>query len=83
MTANAGVVKRVLLKTGNPKYDPGKLQWLGGWGEATNTVTIRKAAGVNSLKEEMEKEVILGAIGRSSNAFMMPALMNNTLGTKF
>tara|TARA_R110000787_G_scaffold93981_15_gene196521 strand:- start:367 stop:1407 length:1041 start_codon:yes stop_codon:yes gene_type:complete len=83
ITPNAGVVKRVLLKIGQPKYDPGKLQWLGGWGEATNTVTIRADAGVKSLKEAMEKEVILGAIGRSSNTFMMPALMNNTVGTKF
>jgi tripartite-type tricarboxylate transporter receptor subunit TctC len=83
MTPNAGVAKRVLLRIGKPKYDPSKLQWLGGWGEATNTVTIRKDAGVNSLKEAMEKEVILGAIGRSSNTYMMPALINNTLGTKF
>lgn len=83
ITPNAGIAKRVLLKIGKPKYDPLKLQWLGGWGEATNTVTIRKDAGINSLQEAMQKEVILGAIGRSSNTYMMPALMNNTIGTKF
>ena len=80
---NAGVTKRVVLGIGNPKYDPSKFQWLGGWGEATNTVTIRKDAGVMTLKEATEKQVILGAIGRSSNTYMIPSLMNNTLGTKF
>ncbi len=83
ITPNAGVTKRVLLKIGKPKYDPARWQWLGGWGEATNTVTIRKDAGVNSIKEAMQKEVVLGAIGRSSNTFMIPALMNNTIGTRF
>jgi len=83
ITPNAGVTKRVMLKIGKPKYDPAKWQWLGGWGEATNTVTIRKDAGVSSLKEAMQKEVVLGAIGRSSNTYMIPALMNNTIDTKF
>ncbi len=80
---NAGVTKRVVLGIGNPKYDPAKLQWLGGWGEATNTVTIRTDAGVKTLKEATQKQVILGAIGKSSNTYMIPSLMNNTIGTKF
>jgi len=83
MTPNAGVVKRVLLRIGKPKYDPAKWQWLGGWGEAVNTVTLRKDAGVLTLKQAMTKEAVLGAIGRSSNTYMIPSLMNNTIGTKF
>lgn len=80
---NAGITKRVVLGIGNPKYDPSKFQWLGGWGEATNTVTIRTDAGVKSLDEAKQKQVILGAIGKSSNTFMIPSLMNSALGTKF
>jgi len=83
ITPNAGVTKRVVLKIGNPKYDPAKFQWLGGWGEATNTITIRTDVGVKTLQEAMQKQVILGTIGRSSNTFMIPQLMNNTIGTKF
>jgi len=83
ITPNAGVVKRVLLKIGKPKYDPAKWQWLGGWGEAVNTVTLRKDAGILTLKQATEKQAVLGAIGRSSNTFMIPSLMNNTVGTKF
>lgn len=83
ITPNAGVTKRVLLRIGNPKYDPTKFQWLGGWGEAVNTITLRKDAGIHSLKQAMQKQVVLGAIGRSSNTYMIPSLMNNTIGTKF
>ncbi len=80
---NAGIAKRVLLRIGNPKYDPAKLQWLGGWGEAVNTITLRSDGPVKTLKEAMQKVAVLGAIGRSSNTFMIPSLMNNTIGTKF
>ena len=83
MTPNAGVAMRVLLKIGKPKYDPAKLQWLGGWGEAVNTVTLRSDAPVKTLKEAMSTQVVLGSIGKSSNTFMIPSLMNNTIGTKF
>ena len=80
---NAGVTKRVVLGIGNPKYDPSKMHWLGGWGEAVNTLTLRSDAPVKTIDEAKKKEAILGAIGKSSNTFMMPSLLNNVLGTKF
>ena len=83
LAPNAGVTKRVVLGIGNPKYDPRKLHWLGGWGEAVNTITLRADAPAKTLQEAMQKEVVLGAIGKSSNTFMMPSLMNNIVGTKF
>lgn len=83
ITPNGGIVERVLLGLGKPRYDPLKMHWLGGWGEAVNSITIRKDAGVNTIQEAMQKEVILGAIGRTSSTATIPQLMNNVLGTKF
>jgi tripartite-type tricarboxylate transporter receptor subunit TctC len=83
ITPNAGAALRVLLRIGNPKYDPAKFHWLGGWGEAINVVTVLKGSPASTLKEAADKEVILGAIGKSSNTYMIPALINNYLGTKF
>ncbi len=80
---NAGIDKRKLLKLTKAKYDPSKLQWLGGWGEATNTMTLRKDAGVHSIAQAKKKVAIVGAIGRSNNTYMLPSLLNNVLGTKF
>jgi tripartite-type tricarboxylate transporter receptor subunit TctC len=59
------------------------MHWVGGWGEAINTVALLKPSPVSTLKEAMEKEVVLGAIGKTSNTFLLPAMMNNLLGTKF
>ena len=83
ITPNGGIVERVVLGLGKPRYDPNKMHWLGCWGEAVNSITIRKDAGVNTIQEAMQKEVILGAIGRSSSTATIPQLMNNVLGTKF
>ena len=47
-------------------------------------MTLRKdIAPVKSLAEARTTEVILGAIGKSSNTYLIPALINNTLGTRF
>jgi tripartite-type tricarboxylate transporter receptor subunit TctC len=73
----------VLLRMGNPKYDPAKMQWLGGWGDATNTLTLLEGSPAKTLEEAKSKEVILGAIGKTSNTYLIPSLINNQLGTKF
>ncbi len=84
ITPNAGVALRVMLGIIKGAYDPTKFTWVGGWGEAANVLTLRKdIAPVMTLEEAKKKEVILGAIGRSSNTYLIPAMINNTLGTKF
>lgn len=83
LTPNAGAAARVLLDIGNPKYDPAKFRWLGGWGEAVNTLTVLKGSPASTIEEAKKKELVLGAIGKSSNTYLIPALISNTLGTKF
>jgi tripartite-type tricarboxylate transporter receptor subunit TctC len=83
ITPNPGVGLRVLLKIGNTKYEPEKFTWLGGWGDAANTLTLVEPAPVKTVEEAKNKEVILGAIGKNGNSYWIPALMNSQLGTKF
>jgi len=83
LTPNAGIDKRVVLKIGNPKYNPAEFQWLGGWGEAVNTLTLRSDAPAKTMEEAKRTEIILGAIGKSSNTYMIPSLIKEVLGTKF
>jgi hypothetical protein len=64
--------------------DAGAACDIGGWGESVNTVTLRKdIATANSVAEAKKNEVILGAIGRGSNTYLIPSLMNGLIGTKF
>jgi tripartite-type tricarboxylate transporter receptor subunit TctC len=84
ITPNAGIHLRVPLGIDKPTYDVAKFQWVGGWGESVNTVSLRKdIATAKTIAEAKKNEVILGAIGRSSNTYFIPALMNGLLGTKF
>ncbi|MPY71476.1 MAG: hypothetical protein GEU92_15485 [Alphaproteobacteria bacterium] len=83
ITPNSAVDKRVVLKIGNPKYDPSKMRWLGGWGESVYTLSVRNDAPAKTIAQAKETEIVLGAIGKSSGPYLVPALMNSTLGTKF
>jgi tripartite-type tricarboxylate transporter receptor subunit TctC len=84
LTPNAGVALRVLLGIDNTTYDPAKFIWLGGWGEAVNTISLLKDhTSVRTLDDAKKTEVLLGSIGRASNTYVIPALMKNTLGLKF
>lgn len=84
ITPDVAITKRFVLGIGKAKYDPGKLQWMGGWGEAVNTLTLRKdTSPVMTLDEAKRKVVVLGAISKYSNTYMLPNMMNNVLGTKF
>ena len=82
-TPNGGMSKRYKLGEPQAKYDPEKWNWLGGWGEAVNDCTVWKTAPATTLKEAMQKEVVIGTIDTGSNTHTNPLLMNNMLGTKF
>ena len=84
ISPNTGLPLRVPLGLDKPTYDAGKFTWIGGWNEGINTVTLRRdIAPVSTLAGARQSEVILGAIGKSSNTYTVPALMNNMLGTRF
>lgn len=84
ITPNAGIHLRVPLGIDKPTYDVAKFQWVGGWGESVNTISLRKdIATAKTIGEAKMNEVILGAIGRGSNTYLIPALMNGLIGTKF
>src|SRR5262245_10198018 len=83
-TPQSGQHLRVLLGLDKPTYDIQRFTWVGGWGEGVNVLSLRKdIAPATSVEEAKRHEVILGAISKSSNTYMIPALMNNMLGTRF
>lgn len=84
ITPNAGVALRVMLRINKPTYNPAKFIWLGGWGEAVNSVTLLKRnTKVRTIADAKKMQVILGSIGKSSNTYLTPELMKNLLGFKF
>lgn len=82
-TLLTGVASYPVLQPERVKYDPLKYHWLGAWGEAINVLSVLDTAPVKSLEEAKKKEVVLGALGKASATYQIPALLNNLLGTKF
>lgn len=65
------------------RYDASKFNWLGSPGSENEVIIARKSVGIRSIDDARAKPVILGGTGEGSGLFIIPAAMNNVLGTKF
>jgi tripartite-type tricarboxylate transporter receptor subunit TctC len=65
------------------RYNAGKFNWLGSPGSENEVILVRKGAGIRTIEDARAKPVILGGTGEGSGLFIIPAAMNNVLGTRF
>jgi tripartite-type tricarboxylate transporter receptor subunit TctC len=65
------------------RFDARKFNWLGSTGPENQVIVVWRTAGVTTIKQAMENEIVLGATGVGSGLFMIPMAMNNVLGTRF
>lgn len=66
------------------KYDAARFGYVGSLGPINSVVAILKEkAPAYTIEGVVQKQIILGATGKSSETFITPTLMNNLLGTKF
>ena len=72
-----------VLDTRGVLFDTGKFNWLGSMGAENEAILTWHTAGVTSIKDAMEREIILGGTGPGSGIVIIPTAMNNVLGTKF
>jgi tripartite-type tricarboxylate transporter receptor subunit TctC len=71
------------LGAANVKFKSAKFNWVGRMAPSTNVTFAMATAPVKTIKQAMEREVILGATGRSSTVSIYPSVLNNVIGTKF
>ncbi len=65
------------------RFDAAKFNWLGSTGPENEVIIVWRAAGINTIKQAMEREIVLGATGAGSGLSIIPTAMNNVLGTRF
>jgi tripartite-type tricarboxylate transporter receptor subunit TctC len=65
------------------RFDLAKVHWVGNIAELNTILVVWHTAPARTLEQMTETEVVLGSTGRSSGTYMIPALMNGVLGTKF
>jgi tripartite-type tricarboxylate transporter receptor subunit TctC len=68
---------------GGIQFDAAKFNWIGSISPTVETMAVWKTAGVKTIDEVRSKEVVAGATGRGAITYMLPAMLNDILGTKF
>jgi tripartite-type tricarboxylate transporter receptor subunit TctC len=64
-------------------YSSVKFRWLGSIAPVVETMTVWHTAGVKSVDDVRQREIVAGASGRGAITFFYPSMMNEFLGTKF
>jgi len=71
------------LRTTGVKYIADRFHFLGGAERTRSAFVVYKSAGVATLADVRKKTVIMGSTGKGSQTYILPALANGMLGTKF
>lgn len=72
-----------LLRPKRVKYKTTNFTWLGVVFGANQVMVVRRDTGVRSLEDLKKKQVIVASTGAGSPTYLVPAMMNGVLGTKF
>jgi tripartite-type tricarboxylate transporter receptor subunit TctC len=65
------------------QFDAAKFNWLGSTGSFNSIAYVWHTAGIRTIKDLQEREVVLGGTGVGSGVVTYPTVMNAILGTKF
>jgi Uncharacterized protein conserved in bacteria len=72
-----------LLGQEGTRYVATKFNWLGSMNNEVGVMAVVKSAQVATVEEARRKPVIFGSASQGGDGDIYPALMNNTLDTKF
>jgi len=72
-----------VLDPGGVKFDLTKAPWIGNMVELNSVIAVWHDVPVNTLEDVTKHEVIVGSTGRGGETYILPAMMNAVLGTKF
>ena len=65
------------------QYDAARFAWIGASDVDNQNLYVWHAAGVHTLADAKQRDVLMGATGAGSYTVLWPTLINNLLGTRF
>ena len=74
------IVLAQLMEPNRAKYDGRELSWIGSAITSTNVISVLEGSPAMTLDQALETEIILGATGRGSLLYQLPALARELLG---
>ena len=72
-----------LLRPSGIKYDAGKLTWIGRMTAEIATLGVWHEAPAKSLTEAKDKEIVIGAGGKSGSLYIHPMIVKKLTGARF
>lgn len=72
-----------LLRPEQVKYDSRNFTWLGRVFGSNNLLAVRRDAGVSTIEQAKQKQVLMASTGKGSPTFIVTSLVNGLLDTKF
>ena len=82
-TVGGGTATAQLFKTANIRFDPRKFVWIGSLNSEVGIVLAWHTQPFKSVKDLMEKEMVVGGGGPTSGNVIFPLVLNRVVGTKF
>ena len=74
-----GIILAQLMEPERARYEGRELGWIGSAITATNMIVVLGDAPVDTLEQARDTEIIIGASGRGSPLYQLPALANELL----
>ncbi len=74
-----GIVLAQLMEPDRAKYDGRELGWIGSAITVTNMIVVLSDSPVKTLEEARDTEIIIGATGRGSLLYQLPAIAKELL----
>ncbi len=71
------------MRTTGVKYKPERFHYLGSAEDIQSAFIVFKSAGVKSIEDVKNKQLLMGSTGKGSQTYILPTLANALLGTKF
>src|SRR5262245_37331013 len=72
-----------LLGVGGVKFRSAEFNWIGRIASGVNMTFVKDTSSLKTVKDAYNREVILGASGRSSTVFVYPSVLGAVTGAKF
>jgi tripartite-type tricarboxylate transporter receptor subunit TctC len=77
------VMAQILGRGKDIQFDPARFEWLVSTSSSNSTIYVWHTAGVRTLEDAMQKEVLMGGTGVGSYTVIYPTVTNAVLGTRF
>ena len=71
------------MRTTGVKYKPERFHYLDSAEDIQSAFIVFKSAGVKSIEDVKNKQLLMGSTGKGSETYILPTLANALLGTKF